>query len=261
MDVTVYAPGCALPASTLTSVHELFRACYYRYHYLSELASLDRLKVVATSQGQVRGYASASRYGELYRLANLLVHPGSRGIGLGRRLERVRHDHVRREGLSCYVSCTCDETTSQALKLSLGMRPVAFKIGFRNEVLQPGERGSAVVYTDASAAVTEPVRESMTHSTALRRARYVAAHPESAVLDALPADDYAEVLTGARGLDRMAGRPGFRFAGLDYVPVSAQWCYCFQACNEAYQEGLRQRPAVAAMPTLGELPASLEVTA
>lgn len=251
----MYEPGTDLPAGTLTAVQELFRVSYYRYHYLTDLASTEHIKIVATMRGRVCGYASASHSGGLYRLANLLVHPGSRGTGLGRRLEQVRYDYVRGKGMSCYVSCTCEDTTSQVLKLDLGLRPVALKIGYRADVVRPGERGSAVVYTDAPITVAEPRSDSIVRNDELRRTRYVSAEPRPAVLAALPADHFAEVLTGSAGRRRMARTQGFRFAGYEYDAVDAQWRYCFQARNEAYHEGMRQRPAIAAMP----VPAGVEL--
>ncbi|MBP2707795.1 hypothetical protein JOL79_28845 [Microbispora sp. RL4-1S] len=248
MNVNVYEPGTDLPPGTLAAVQELFRVSYHRYHYLAEVASTDRVKFVATAHGRVCGYASASQAGKLYRLANLLVDMGSRGTGLGRRLERVRYDYIRGKGVSCYVSCTCEDTTSQMLKLELGLRPVAFKIGYRSDVVRLGERGSAVVFTDAPIEVAEPRVDSIMRDEVLRRTRYVSADPKPAVLDALPPDDFAEVLTGSVGHRRMARMPGFRFAGHEYDAVDAQWHYCFQARNEAYQEGVRQQPAIAVMP-------------
>lgn len=248
MNLNVYEPGTDLPAATMAAVQELFRVSYYRYHYLAELASTERIKIVATTQGKVCGYASASHSGKLYRLANLLVDPGSRGTGLGRRLEQVRYDYVRGKGMSCYVSCTCENTASQILKLDLGLRPVALKIGYRADVVRPGERGSAVTYTDAPITVAEPRGESITRNDELRRTRYVSAEPKPAVLAALPADDFAEVLTGSAGLTQMARMRDFRLAGHEYDAVDAQWHYCFQARNEAYREGMRQQPAIAAMP-------------
>jgi GNAT superfamily N-acetyltransferase len=248
MNLTVYEPGTDLPPGMVAAVHELFRASYHRYHYLAEVASTGRIKVIATAHDRVCGYASASRTGKLYRLANLLVDLGSRGAGLGRRLERVRYDCVRDRGMSCYVSCTCEDSTSQVLKLDLGMRPVAVKIGYRADVVRPGERGSAVVFTDDAIEVAEPQDDSIVRNDALRRTRYVSADPKPEVLAGLPADDFAEVLTGSGGLRRMAGMPGFRLAGHEYDAVDAQWHYCFQACNAAYEEGMRQQPTIAVMP-------------
>lgn len=129
MNLNVYEAGTDLPAGTLAAVQELFRVSYYRYHYLAELASAERIKIVATTRGKVCGYASASQSGKLHRLADLLEDPGSRGIGLGRRLEQVRYDYMRGKDVSCYVSCTCEDTASQILKLDLGLRPVALKVG------------------------------------------------------------------------------------------------------------------------------------
>jgi GNAT superfamily N-acetyltransferase len=248
MNLTAYEPGTDLPPGMVAAVQELFRASYHRYHYLAEVASTDRIKIVATAHDRVCGYASASRAGKLYRLANLLVDLGSRGAGLGRRLERVRYDYVRDRGISCYVSCTCEDTTSQVLKLDLGMRPVAFKIGYRADVVRAGERGSAVVFTDSPIEVAEPRHDSIVRNDVLRRTRYVSADPKPEVLAVLPADDFAEVLTGSAGLRRMARMPGFRLAGHEYDAVDSQWHYCFQACNAAYEEGVRQQPAVAVMP-------------
>ncbi|MFI6234804.1 hypothetical protein ACIBD9_14690 [Micromonospora sp. NPDC050784] len=253
MNLTVYEPGTDLPPGMLAAVHELFRASYHRYHYLAEVAATDRIKIVANAHDRVCGYASASRAGKLYRLANLLVALGSRGTGLGRRLERVRYDYVRDRGMSCYVSCTCEDTTSQLLKLDLGLRPVALKIGYRVDVVRPGERGSAVVFTDAPIEVAEPRDDSLVRNDVLRRTRYVSADPKPEVLAALPVDDFAEVLTGSAGLRRMARTPGFRLAGHEYDAVDAQWHYCFQACNAAYEEGVRQRPAIAVMPEPAEV--------
>ena len=105
-----------------------------------------------------------------------------------------------------------------------------------------------MVFTDAPIEVAEPGDDSIVRNDVLRRTRYVSADPKPEVLAALPESDFAEVLTGSAGLRRMARMPGFRLAGREYNAVDAQWHYCFQARNAAYEEGLRQQPTVAVMP-------------
>jgi GNAT superfamily N-acetyltransferase len=260
MEVSVFPPGQELPDRIFQSVHELFVASYHRYHYLAELADPSRVKVAAVDRGEVVGYASARISGRYAHLANLLVRREWRGEGVGRQLEWERYAYVRSAGLSAYVSCTCEDGSSQRLKLELGMRPVAVKVGYRRDVVGPGSRGSAVIYTDAVAEAGTPARDRLVHEPVLGRVRYIAARSDPAVYGRWDvADTYVEILTGPDSAQALVGRPGLRFAGLDRDDRTDRWHYCFQVCNRAYWEGLRAGPTVVALPAFSGVPVLSEV--
>lgn len=260
MEVTVFPAGQELPGRIFQSVHELFVASYHRYHYLAELADPGRVKVAAVDRGRVVGYASARISGRYAHLANLLVRREWRGEGVGRRLEWERYAYVRSAGLSAYVSCTCEDGSSQRLKLELGMRPVAVKVGYRRDVVGPGSRGSAVIYTDAVTEAEAPERDDLVHDRALGRVRYIAARPDPVVYGGWEqADTYVEILTGPDSAEALVGRTGLRFAGLDRDDRTDRWHYCFQVRNRAYWAGLRAEPAVVQLPSFSGVPVLSEV--
>lgn len=265
MDLIVYEPGRPLPPRVLRSVRELFLVSYHRYHYLSELGDPGRLKVLAAAGGELLGYASARLESGYAYLANLLVREDRRGSGVGRALERVRFDWVRSAGAHPYVSCACEDGSSQRLKLELSLEPVAFKVGYRKDVARSGSRGSAVVFTDGVPGPDTPRRDWCLRGAA-GRVRHIMRHPERALHwlcdDGRDDEQYVDILTGPAGALALAGRPEVRFAGLDRDRGSAAWHYCFQVSNSAYREGRNGRPTVVRMPSLSGIDVPvLEVTA
>ncbi|MFF2775534.1 GNAT family N-acetyltransferase [Streptomyces sp. NPDC058052] len=246
MDLIALPPGLAPEADTARSVEDLFRAAYHEYHYLDDLHRTDRHRFLAHRDGRVVGYATARVVGTRAVLANLLVHPSLRGSGLGRQLETARSGRLRELGLSLYTSCTCEDGGSQRLKWSIGMRPVALRIGYRRGVAHAGSWGSSVVFTDETPEVG-PVGEDRIHEDAERgRTRWIGADPDPAPLRGIPG--YVELLTGASGAARLHEDPGAVYAGVDLDLETGTWLYSFQLRNAAYRAGLAERPVVLRAP-------------
>lgn len=249
MELSTFPPGRPLPAPLPALVQRLFVTSYHRYHYLEDLARADRLRVVALDGGSVVGYASARLDAHSVHLANLLVHRDHRGSGLGRLLEEERYRWSRATGLPTYVSCTCDDAASQRLKLDLGLRPVAVKLGYRRDVSGPGRRGSSVVFTDAPVRMRDPLGVRVARDSRRFRVRFTGTVAE--VLDtALRTDPewYADLLVGPDEAVLLDGVPELAFAGVDEDGSTGRWHACFQVRNRAYHQGVQAGPAVVEAP-------------
>ena len=255
----MFPPGVPLPSALLARVRNLFAAAYQRYHYLDDLGDTRRLRVIALEAAEVVGYASATVRGGVVWMANLLVRPDSRGRGVGRALERERYQWARGTGLPSYVSCTCSDGRSQLLKLELGLRPVAVKLGYRKDVSAAGARGSSVVYTDAAIDLASPTRTDrprVTVDPARCRTRHIGRLPD--ILDtALLADQdhYVDLLVDEDDAQTLHSVAAVAFADLDLDAGSHDWLPCFQVRNNVYRDGLAARPVIVAAPEVGRLPA------
>ncbi|WP_447002319.1 GNAT family N-acetyltransferase [Saccharothrix isguenensis] len=247
--MSTFPPGRPLPRELLDLVQRLFVTSYHRYHYLEDLARADRLGVVALDGGSAVGYASARVGAHLVYLANLLVHRDHRGSGLGRRLEQERYRWSRATGLPTYVSCTCDDPASQQLKLDLGLRPVAVKLGYRRDVSGPGRRSSSVVFTDAPVRMSDPLGPQVARDDRRLRVRFTGTVAEVLGM-ALRTDPewYADLLVGPDEAVLLGGVPELAFAGVDEDVRTGRWHACFQVRNQAYHQGVQAQPVVVEAP-------------
>jgi GNAT superfamily N-acetyltransferase len=259
VDVITVLPGEPLSRDWADSVSALFRSCYYRYHYLAGLGDADRYRFIALRDSEVVGFAAARVVAGRAVLANLLVHPAMRGAGLGRALEEARTGRVRAAGLDCYTSCTCESDASQRLKVKVGMRPTAVRVGYRFGVAKPGVWGSSVVFTDEPPEIGEPQADSLTRDRERRRWRWTGAEAGLAVGGLWQmTDEYAEILTGAAGAEQLRNDDRVALAGVDLDFTAGNWLYCFQLRTAAYWSGLAQQPAIFRSPPGVVLPVPTE---
>lgn len=244
--ISRHAPGQPLPAGVAEQVIALFQATYLRYPYRYEIGARERFHLVALDGTQVLGYASFVAAGRYAFCAQLLVAAAARGRGFGRRIDHARYAWVRSLGLNAYVSCLCEDTASQRLKLELGLIPVNVKFGHQVKSFVSSEGlGTALVFaegddlTPCSPEIGEPIIDDR-----LKRVRVKLA--EGATLSEPGIWDgwYLDVLTGRDGACRLAGDARFAYAGRELDRETGTWHYCFQLANDIYHRGVEERPAL-----------------
>ncbi len=131
VELLVFAPGDQVALPIDAQVRNLFATEYHSYHYMEQVNDQTRLRCLALDHGRVVGFAGADVRGRYATAGNLLVASSVRGRGIGRKIERLRHSWLTTHGLRTIVSCTCETTASQQLKLEIGMRPITIRFGFR----------------------------------------------------------------------------------------------------------------------------------
>ncbi|SRR6266516_991798 len=245
--IEVFAPGKAPPPRRARELQDLFLASYHRYPYMDEISAVDRVSLVATLEDRCVGYASFAVAGAYARCAHLLVAAEARGRGLGRLLDRERHRAAERRGLRPYVSCLCEDTASQKLKLELGLVPVNVKYGHQVESFVAASGvGTALVFSEGPFSPTAPGAPSIDVDEGLRRVSASYACANGRRLAAEFGGWYVEVLAGSAEALQLDADPEWAYAGLELENSCGAWHYCFQLRNDVYRRGVEERPALVA---------------
>ena len=239
----VFAEDELLPEQLCEQLRGMFRRSYFSYPYLSAVGSPGQVRVVAWADGEPAGYAAFRAAHGYACCSSLLVEPEHRGLGLGRRIDHARFAVIRRRGLNGYVSCLCEDTASQRLKVELGLRPVNVKYGHQTSFVREDQIGTALVFSEGALAVTVPSREDLDVNRDLARVRMVTADPRMVQTAAARwPDSYVEALTGPDQAAELSASPRLAYAGVDLDKATGRWHHCFQAVNGVYRRGLSARP-------------------
>ncbi|MEJ2851898.1 MULTISPECIES: GNAT family N-acetyltransferase [unclassified Saccharothrix] len=242
--------GEVLPPDRLRSVRRLFADSYAEYHYASSLGDARLARFLVVRDDRVVGYAAYEPVAGVAHLSNFLVGEDWRGRGVGAVLDQWRLNHASAAGLAGYSSCVCEDARSQRLKLRLGLRPTALRIGYRRGVSGVGAWGSSVVFTNCRTEVREPHAAGVRLDERRRRARAVglASLTELLASGDVADDWYVDVLVGEHDRERAVRHGALVCAGVDLDRRTGWWHHCYQVRNRAYVEGLSARPVVLVTP-------------
>lgn len=227
----------------------LFRDSYFNYHYIDEICSKERVRFIAFNQNKVIGYATYRTYSDYAYFSNLVVMNKYRGQGIGKQLEKLRFNHAKETNQLVYVSCTCDDTYSQRLKVSLGLTPCCIKYGYRESVSLQDHIGSALIFTDANPQVDSPSKCSINVSHLLKRITIIMTKKEDIEIINFTgfSDYYIEVLVGKELFDRF-NDSSYNYNGVDLDLSTGKWHYIFQVKNQKYYEGINYGPKLLVIP-------------
>lgn len=241
----VSQPGVALSRAASEQVRALFDAAYYSYHYTDEAISADRIRIMLKADGEAAGYGTIVRQGRFGYLSNLVVDPRHQGRGLGTMLERRRADECRALRLTPYVSCVTVGVQSQRGKISLGMRRLNLKYGYRVGVFSEADVSSAATYVGTLSSM-RPLSGSGSRAVhnGQRRVRYtcILASDVERALDRIGGeqDYYVDLLCNSECSGAAARAKQLRLTGLDLDLERHEYGVLFQARNLRYERALKQ---------------------
>jgi GNAT superfamily N-acetyltransferase len=228
-------------------VMELFSAAYYSYHYgIDEAMASSRIRLVLKDRERVVGFCTIAAINRFGYLSNLVVHPQCRGRGFGTLLENRRANIYRAMGLTPYVSCVTVGLQSQRSKVSLGLKRLNIKFGYRIGVFSEHDVSSATTYAGNIQGVPElrGPEGVVVQNQRQKRVRNFCHTPKSlerALCDAREMPDfYIDVLCDS-GLCQFAlEQPLLQFIGKDLDLEREQVGFLFQVTNARYLKARQQ---------------------
>lgn len=246
VSVVEFAPAEHLPADQRAAVVELFDRVYVKYFDRDAVGAPGRTRFMAVAGRRVVGFAAYARYGRYAYIMNLVVAPEFRGSWTAIALEQARRHRMHEAGLLGYGTCTCQDLTSQKVKLALGFQAMNVRYGLRQRMHASGRptSGASVLTVTEGAAVPETVPSPAVREDRLNGAiRFLADTPAHLAGLPDPSDTrYVDLLTSPDLASELHADDRFSYSGIDLDLQSQTWHHCFQLVNERHRGGLAAGP-------------------
>ena len=249
---SVFKNTSVIDEDLLKKVKDLFNSYYFSYHYINELMKPDRINFICSKNDSVIGYASIKEYMNIAFFSNLLVQNKYQNNGIGSNLELLRYNYTKKEKKSIYSSCMTNTLASQKLKEKLGLSPLNYKYGYRQQVFNKNSISSAVTYVSKGKYEMGLVRHNRSlFNNKLKRLRIISnsySYIHSQLKCLRNYDDlYIDVLTSVQNKKPIKNEgdeqsilelQGFE---LDFTQTPIKMLLLFQVKNNIYYKGFNQK--------------------